>query len=441
MSIFIEATALGKLNYFGVMAKGLPLALIAEISGLKWEGATHDGPEFGKIKESGILPFGQMPYLETPDGKVIGQCLAIANYFSRRIAGQDEDMLITSDMCFAEAEDLYALLQKFNDTVYAKDKCTAQELKHFWTGEGKFSVNDHFANLEKLVGATGFTKTGKTAGEIYLFGMLYQMTLCKADCLNGFTALKAWFDGLANSEAAQKVISGKSAIGTMIQYFVTYEASTGSKYTQDGEVAKEIAAVTPYYPFKQIPRFYDIGGFMAHPKVFQKVVDAYVERYRGMEIDSIGGFDARGFVLGPPIALALNKPFFMLRKPGKMPNTVSSSAYNVEYGKREGMCISKNSIKQGDRVLLVDDLVATGGTLSSGIELVKHMGGTVVECACAVELKMFIDPPAESGLPSRKKLFADKGISDVAVWGLISEDVLTLEGELPEGYVDDGEEH
>jgi hypothetical protein len=58
-------------------------------------------------------------------------------------------------------------------------------------------------------------------------------------------------------------------------------------YTQDGDVAKEIAAVTPYYPFKKIPRFYDIGGFLEHPEVFQKVVDAYVERYRGMDIDSI----------------------------------------------------------------------------------------------------------------------------------------------------------
>ena len=64
------------------------------------------------------------------------------------------------------------------------------------------------------------------------------------------------------------------------------EASTRN-YTQDGEVAKEIASVTPYYPFKKIPRFYDIGGFLAHPEIFQKVVDAYVERYRGMDIDSI----------------------------------------------------------------------------------------------------------------------------------------------------------
>ena len=70
-----------------------------------------------------------------------------------------------------------------------------------------------------------------------------------------------------------------------------------------------------------------------------------------------------------------------------------------------------------------------------------QVGATVVECACVVELKMFVDPPADSGLPSRSKSWKEKGIDDVPVWGLISEDVLTLAGELPEGYVDDGEEH
>lgn len=225
-------------------------------------------------------------------------------------------------------------------------------------------------------------------------------------------------------------------------------------YEQDGEVAKRIASVMPYYPYKGIPRFYDIGGFLRHPEIFQEVIDVLVARYKDAKIDSIGGFDARGFVLGPPLALALKKPFFMLRKPGKMPNAVASSAYNVEYGKRAGMCIPRGHplnkedplkkstiINAGDRVLLVDDLVATGGTLSSGIELVRAMGATVHECACIVELKMFIDPPAESGLPSRSKSWKEKGIDDVPVWGLISEDILTLEGELPEGYTDDGEEH
>jgi len=206
--------------------------------------------------------------------------------------------------------------------------------------------------------------------------------------------------------------------------------------------------------FKGIPRFYDITGFCIRPDIFQEVIDIFVARYKGMKIDSIGGFDARGFVLGPPIALALKVPFFMFRKPGKMPNGIASSAFSVEYGKRDGMCLprgmplDKNDpltkstiVKEGDRVLLIDDLVATGGTLSSGIELVHKVGATVVECACVVELKMFVDPPADSGLPNRTKSWKEKGIDHVPVWGLISEDVLTLEGEMPDGYVDDGEEH
>ena len=172
------------------------------------------------------------------------------------------------------------------------------------------------------------------------------------------------------------------------------------------------------------------------------MIDVFAARYRKLNVTSIGGFDARGFVLGPPLALALKVPFFMLRKPGKMPNSIGSQAYAVEYGKRDGMCIPRGHplnrddplkkstvVKAGDRVVLVDDLVATGGTLSSGIELVRAMGATVVECACVVELKLFVDPPAESGLPSRRKSWEAKGIADVPVWGLISEDILTLQGE------------
>ena len=80
-----------------------------------------------------------------------------------------------------------------------------------------------------------------------------------------------------------------------------------------------------------------------------------------------------------------------------MPNTIQSASYDVEYGKREGMCMPRDAIKEGERVLVIDDLVATGGTLSSAIELVRMAGGVVVECACIVELKFLI--------PSRKELY------------------------------------
>ena len=78
---------------------------------------------------------------------------------------------------------------------------------------------------------------------------------------------------------------------------------------------------------------------------------------------------------------------------GKMPNCIESDSYECEYGKRAGMCLQRDAVKKGDRVLLIDDLVATGGTLSAGIQCIKMLEGVVVECACVVELKMFIDPP------------------------------------------------
>jgi len=131
----------------------------------------------------------------------------------------------------------------------------------------------------------------------------------------------------------------------------------------------------------------------------------------------------------------------MIRKAGKMPNTIISKPYKTEYGSRAGMCIQRDAFPKGSRVLVIDDLVATGGTLSAAIELVRTVGGTVVECACVVELKMFVDPTPESGLPSRTKLFTDLGMNDVPVWGLISEDVLQLKADLDENYKDDGEEH
>jgi adenine phosphoribosyltransferase len=86
--------------------------------------------------------------------------------------------------------------------------------------------------------------------------------------------------------------------------------------------------------------------------------------------------DARGFILGPPIALALKKPFIMMRKQGKMPNSISSQEYDTEYGKRSGLTVQRDKVKKGDRVLIIDDLVATGGTLSSAVNLVHMLGGT-----------------------------------------------------------------
>lgn len=208
------------------------------------------------------------------------------------------------------------------------------------------------------------------------------------------------------------------------------------EYVPDGPIARRIASVTPYFPFKQIPRFYDIGGFLADPEAFRLVVEVLVNRYASEEITSVCGLDARGFVLGPPVALALKKPFVMLRKKGKMPNAVSGAAYSKEYEGSDSLAIPRGSVGEGDRVLIVDDLVATGGTLCAAIELVKAFGGIVVECACVVEIKFL----------NARAAFNQKGFSEVNIWALMTEDILQLDGLADpniktEGYVDDGLPH
>ena len=118
-----------------------------------------------------------------------------------------------------------------------------------------------------------------------------------------------------------------------------------------------------------------------------------------------------------------------LRKKGKMPNTISTGSYSTEYDTKDGLCLQRDAVKPGDRIALIDDLVATGGTLLEGVKLVQQLGGTVVEASCMVELK-FLD--------ARSKLTA-AGVGNT--WALMSEEVLTSKAEIPEGYVDDGAPH
>ena len=136
-------------------------------------------------------------------------------------------VVVNSDhKIFAEGEDLYGLLQKNNATAFVKqeDKCSKEQLDTFWTGEGKGTLNDHLARLEKLRGETGFTSTGKTIGEAYLLGMLYQLVCCKGDCLDAYPTLKAYYTKAIADPGAQKVVSGQSPMGEWKQYFLSYTA-------------------------------------------------------------------------------------------------------------------------------------------------------------------------------------------------------------------------
>ncbi|AQK53580.1 Adenine phosphoribosyltransferase 2 [Zea mays] len=138
--------------------------------------------------------------------------------------------------------------------------------------------------------------------------------------------------------------------------------------------------------------FNDITTLLLRPRVFKDAVDLFVERYRGMGIDAVAGIEARGFVFGPAIALAIGAKFIPLRKPRKLPGEVISEKYVLEYG-TDCLEMRVGAIERsGERVLVIDDLVATGGTLCAAIRLLERAGADVVECACVIGLPKFKVP-------------------------------------------------
>ena len=128
--------------------------------------------------------------------------------------------------------------------------------------------------------------------------------------------------------------------------------------------------VIPDFPKAGI-MFQDVSTLLLDPPAFQAAIDLFVERYASMDIQCVAGFEARGFVFGPPVALALKVPFVMLRKPGKLPGEAIGEDYVTEYS-TDRIEVHAGAVKPGQRVLLVDDLVATGGTLLAGANLVRE---------------------------------------------------------------------
>ena|SRR5260221_8701155 len=131
--------------------------------------------------------------------------------------------------------------------------------------------------------------------------------------------------------------------------------------------------------------FKDITPLLADPPAFAESIRRLTERYRTTPIDAIAAAEARGFLIAAPLALQLRKPLVPLRKPGKLPYRTYSLKYQLEYGSAE-LQMHTDSILPGARVLLVDDLLATGGTMLAGARLVEQAGGEVVGCAFLVEL-------------------------------------------------------
>ena len=139
------------------------------------------------------------------------------------------------------------------------------------------------------------------------------------------------------------------------------------------------------YPVKGI-EFRDISTLISDPEGLQLVVEGLQERYeRKNEFDIIVGIEARGFIVGSALAYSLRKGFVMIRKPGKLPGKVISQEYQLEYGS-DKMEIHADAFIPGTKVLIVDDLLATGGTVMAAIALVEKLGGVVTEAAFIVDL-------------------------------------------------------
>lgn len=140
----------------------------------------------------------------------------------------------------------------------------------------------------------------------------------------------------------------------------------------------------PHYP-KQGIQFRDITTLLKDPVGLRLTIDELARRYAGMKIDKIAGIEARGFILGAPLAYVMGKGFIPIRKKGKLPAATIGHDYELEYG-TDRIEIHIDAIEKGERVLLVDDLIATGGTAEAACKLIQKMGGEIVECCFVIDL-------------------------------------------------------
>jgi adenine phosphoribosyltransferase len=140
----------------------------------------------------------------------------------------------------------------------------------------------------------------------------------------------------------------------------------------------------PDYPKKGI-QFRDVTTLFGNPRAFRTAVDALVQPYAGVQVDKIAGIEARGFILGGAVAHQLSTGFVPVRKKGKLPWKVLFEEYDLEYGK-DRIEIHVDAVKPGERVVVVDDLIATGGTAFAAVKLLERAGAKVVGCLFLVDL-------------------------------------------------------
>lgn len=166
------------------------------------------------------------------------------------------------------------------------------------------------------------------------------------------------------------------------------------------EALRNIIRDIPDFPKKGII-FKDITTLLADAKSYQRMVDLIAHRYVGEKIDKVVGVEARGFIIGAALAYKLGAGIVLVRKPGKLPSETFKKSYALEYG-TDTLEIHTDAISKGERVLIADDLLATGGTMAAVVDMVKNMGGELAECCFMAELEF---------LHGRDKLPANKVFS------------------------------
>jgi adenine phosphoribosyltransferase len=155
-------------------------------------------------------------------------------------------------------------------------------------------------------------------------------------------------------------------------------------YQDPQELVRGLIRTVPDWP-KPGVMFRDITPMLQDPRAFRALIDMFVYRHMRNRLDAVVGIDARGFIFGSALAYALNVGFVPVRKAGKLPFKTVAQPYSLEYGDAT-VEVHEDAIKPGQRVLLVDDLVATGGTMLAAIKLLQQLGGNVAEAAAVVNL-------------------------------------------------------
>jgi len=162
------------------------------------------------------------------------------------------------------------------------------------------------------------------------------------------------------------------------------------------DLAKLIRNV-PDFPKPGI-QFKDVTSLLQHPDAFKHVIDAWAERYGDKGLDVIVGVDARGFIFGAALAYVMGLPFVPARKKGKLPADVVSEEFQLEYG-TDTVEIHSDALKAGQKVLIIDDLLATGGTVEAVAKLVRRLGADIVEAAFLIELPPLKGRQRLEGIP------------------------------------------